>query len=1023
MRVLFAFLFLFSGLAAWGQRYAFIDYGPDDGLPQSQVRCLESTDDGWLWVGTQQGLSRFDGKEFHAVPELGKRQINLLWKDAEGRLFVGYSGGVAIRNGNTFDLYVLRPNGMDAEVRQLAKMGSNRLWIGTASQGFWQLDGDSIVPWTVPQHSHWGLRLDSVETCRGLVSSGAFEIEGQSTYPSLSLAQVFAADKSEVWLQRNAFGDGNSLIERIYKAPDGSTVQGMFRHSDGTLWIATVGSGVIRVPLKIEAIKPEMPRQFDLSNGYVSNDARHFYEDKDGGLWISSRYGVSRFDGEAFLNLTPQNGLPTEQINCVAQDYEGNIWMGTEGKGLLLFAGVDLTTLTTSEGLPSNLVMNVAQDAQGDTWVSTYDAGAIELHNDQPTEERFTVPGGNNRVWCSLLDSKGTMWFGTSNGLWNYAGGEWESFTKADGLHSRVILSLHEDQTGRLWIGSYRGINWLDDTGISSFPHEDTWLWKKIRNIQSDARGDVWCAGSLGLFQISGKNVRHWTDADGLPDVSCTAVMPGSDGRCWISSHEGLAVLENDAIRPIVASGVDEHVNFAVEWERNLWVGTNNGVYHAPLDSIGQPGFAEFHHLGTRDGLGSRETNQNAWWIDGQNRLWVGTTEGVNRLEPFLAERRTASVPKLALSEVRLNLLRTDWEARGVDLDIASGLPVDLRVGHKDNHFTFHYRGFGMRYPKTLEYQYRLDGFDETWRPVTKAEFATYSNLPYSSFNFQVRSRGGSGAWSAPKSFSFSIAPPFWMTWWFYLLEAIAAIALLWFIFDRRRRMVEARLESEKFELKSRMLALEQQNLNASMNRHFVFNALNSIQYYINRKDRISANKYLTAFARLIRKNLDSSASNLTTLRDEIERLELYLQLEHMRFQDKFEYAIHLGDEVDPDHVEVPSMLLQPFLENSIWHGILPKQSPGLVEVFVAYVGEDVSFLIRDNGIGVSTSLAQKSGDDPHVSQGVNITSGRLDVMRKLTRENLQLIGPYEVKADDGAVLGTEVKIIIPRDFGEIYAN
>lgn len=989
--------FLLVAVHSWAQRYSFLTYGPDDGLPQSQVRCLASTDDGWLWVGTQQGLSRFDGQTFHPVTELGRTQINTLWKDDSGRLYVGYSGGFAVRNGRQFETWELRPEGRDAEVRQFGLGEGGELWIGTAAQGIWSWSGDTVVALPIQMN---GLPLTD---CRGILR--------------LSDAD-WVADKHRI-LVRHRDGE-NGWREVSAMLSERAAYVNMFADERASnVWVATRGSGVLQFNRTGERL-----HRFDDTNGYLSNDARHFHEDSYGHIWISSRYGTARWDGNSFLNLTGENGLPTEQINCVTQDYEGNIWMGTQGKGLLLFNGTDVVSYTVDEGLTSNLVMNISADQSGDFWISTYDAGAARLDARGTIQDRFEVPGGNNRVWCSLKDSFGRMWFGTSNGLWCYDDGNWRDFQKEDGLNSRIILSLFEDDDGVIWVGSYRGINWISPEGtVAPFPHADTRVWKKVRCIRSDSSGRVWWAGTSGVFRLDQDEIRQWTDTSGLPDISCTSVLPSNSG-VWVSTHEGLCRIRGEALDVFTGVGADEHQNFAVEWQEQLWVGTNNGLFHAPLpglhsDSTHRP----FQRLGPRDGLGSRETNQNAWWVDDRDRLWVGTTEGVSRLQPAVVERSRSGPPIVSVTEVRLNLLPADWGARGVLQDAETGLPVDLEVGYRDNHFTFHYRGFGMRYPDELQYQCWLEGFDETWRPVTSAEFATYSNLPFDAFVFHVRGRTGNGVWSDPVSFGFRVNPPFWLTWWFVVLEVLAVLALLWFILNRRKRMLVTRLEKEKFELKSKMLALEQQHLNSSMNRHFVFNALNSIQYYINRKDRIAANRYLTAFARLIRKNLDSSQDNLTSLRDEIERLELYLELEHMRFQDKFTYRIEVAPDVDTDGTQVPAMLLQPFLENSIWHGILPKNEPGEVAVFVSRLNGDIEFLIRDDGIGIETSRRLKQQSDQHISQGMVITSSRLEVMKKLTRGNLQLIGPYELKSEEGVVQGTEVRIILPQHFGDIFVN
>jgi len=245
----------------------------------------------------------------------------------------------------------------------------------------------------------------------------------------------------------------------------------------------------------------------------------------------------------------------------------------------------------------------------------------------------------------------------------------------------------------------------------------------------------------------------------------------------------------------------------------------------------------------------------------------------------------------------------------------------------------------------------------------------------------------------------------------------------LGYIYYSRRKAFKSKQEKEWFEIRSKLLALEQQSLNSSMNRHFIFNALNSIQYYINRQDKLAANKYLTDFAKLIRKNLDSSEDNLTTLRDEIERLELYLKLEHMRFKDKFEYKINIDPNMDQHQIKVPAMMVQPFLENSIWHGLLPKQTLGLVEVDITQNQGRISFSITDNGIGFENSMKSKTGTDSHISKGMEITQSRIDLIKKATGQNIELRGPYQLNDETGHAIGTRVEIILPANFHELFSN
>jgi sensor histidine kinase YesM len=199
------------------------------------------------------------------------------------------------------------------------------------------------------------------------------------------------------------------------------------------------------------------------------------------------------------------------------------------------------------------------------------------------------------------------------------------------------------------------------------------------------------------------------------------------------------------------------------------------------------------------------------------------------------------------------------------------------------------------------------------------------------------------------------------------------------------------------------------------MNRHFIFNSLNSIQYFINSSDKRSANKYLSSFAKLIRKNLDSSTANnfIVTLQEEVDRIELYLTLEKMRFQEKFDYELNVSSSIDAEGIEIPSMILQPFVENAIIHGVLPLEVKGHIFINIFEELGDIIFEVIDDGVGIDNTLNNKkasiAGD--HESKGMEITNRRIELLRKLTGENLLIIGPFQMNDESGKTLGTKVII------------
>jgi LytS/YehU family sensor histidine kinase len=243
----------------------------------------------------------------------------------------------------------------------------------------------------------------------------------------------------------------------------------------------------------------------------------------------------------------------------------------------------------------------------------------------------------------------------------------------------------------------------------------------------------------------------------------------------------------------------------------------------------------------------------------------------------------------------------------------------------------------------------------------------------------------------------------------------VAVVILVRFIFRFRVNEIRKKHLTQQLEYKSKLMLLEHQSLNSSMNRHFIFNALNSIQYYINNEDKLAAHKYLSRFAKLIRMNLDSSMNKLVPVSEEISRLDLYLQIELMRFSDKFEYTISIADDVDPDSIDIPPMLLQPYVENSILHGILPAAKKGKIDIRVEQdANQHVIFSIQDNGIGIEESMARKTNKHiPHVSRGTSITTQRIQLLVAMENLRISINGPFELKDEQGQVRGTRVELII----------
>lgn len=980
---------LFALGATHAQQHAFKQLSPKDGLAQSQVRCMAQDAEGYLWFGTLGGASRFDGHDFvnHALQEgLPDAHVSAMALDAQGTFWMA-SGSTLIRTeGRRLVQESLPTTNGGSRILGLGADAQGRLFIGTDGDGMYMRDAQGILPLN-------GYPQDTAANVRSLLA--------------LKDGRVLIGLRNGLLLW-----DAGVCTTVEVGDDEPKAISALAEGRDGGWWIGTFLDGLFH-------IAPDgRQRVYDERNGLLRDNVRSLLVDERDRLWVGTKFGLNLLEGGRLRVFTIHQGMPNDNIWCSYQDSEGNLWFGTDGAGALKYAGDRFVTFTVRDGLCSDLIMNITADAQGDLWLGTYDNGVCRMDGMAMVNSLDGLP--NNTVWTGLCDRNGVLWFGTNEGLTRIERGVVKPLPGAAALASERVLSLYEDKRGNIWAGSREGLTRIEQGERAvHFPTGPQGPGRSVRAILGDERNNLWMATEQGVSRYDGQTFTTYGTEDGLSDGNVMCLLHDAKGRLWAGSTNGLSCWDGTTWRVLrLASDFgSNYIDLLLEdGKGRVWAGTNNGLFLFDPDSLlADPSAHE--HITSNSGLRSLEFNQNAGFRDAQGRLFMGSTGGLvfHDVQRHV-ERPVAPAPVVHISGLRSYLQATDWSGQSDSLS-ANGLPLGLRLAYRRNYVTFDYTGINFTAPERVVYRYRLQGLDEDWLPPTDAQFASYGNLPQGEYTFEVMAAVGDGPWSNPAAFSFSIAPPFWLRWWFFLLCG-AVLSLALFAIQRYRAIRRERRErTRQLMLRSRMLQLEQQALNANMNRHFVFNALNSIQYHINKQDRATASRYLSSFAKLIRKNLDASQSDTTTLAEELERLELYLVLEHMRFKDRFAYTISVAPDVDTTQVRLPAMMLQPYVENSIWHGILPMDRQGRVDIRVERIGADrVVVMIEDDGIGLERSLREKEhGEADHISRGIEITKGRADVLRKLELTDIRITGPEQrPRNGQGLVQGTRVAVELP---------
>lgn len=966
------------------QQYSFINYTNEDGLPQSQVRAITQDSLGFLWIATLGGVSRFDGytfENFSVQDGMLGNQVSSLAVDKDGMVWMGLKGGISVFDGDSITSYKFDKEHSSSIASNLYA-DQDTLWVVTNKRKLIKFYHNKYI---------YLSDYESIDTL--VIQSVIRNTKGKLLVSTQSGAFIF----ENGIVKSLGFPELKIDITEIIEA-------------DGALWFSSWRNGLFK----------------------MENDSlKYFYRDnqrvndmvisKDSKVWTASNNGITKWDGSEFLVFNKENGLSFDIVKCLFVDRENILWVGTNGGGLFKFAGELITTTTTKDGLSSNIVMSIIKDDQNNMVVGTYDRGLNVLLNDTIIfieEEQGLV---SNRCWSIEKQKEGVLWIGTSGGLSMIRDEEIINYSNSNGLLNKKITALYMDnEHSELWIGSSDGYTLYKDKRFLRFDKKNGFPGKRVRNIKKDKDGHIWFGCINGLFEYDGDSYKKYSTLDNLPGNTVYCLEFDGD-KIWIGTKSGLGVMKNEKISQLVLGKTtgDMVISFLLNDKRGrIWVGTNNGIYTVQSNVDGT---YNTEHYTKGNGLSGLECNMNAVYLDDKGNIYVGMEAGLVRFDrKELDNLSKEKILKPVIKDLKLYLKDVNWKQYSGSMIPRTRIPKNLNLNPEDNYLTFQFSGINFKNPKIVQYRFKLIGaagkLADEWSAPTYNNFATFSNLSSGDYTFQVQAMAEAGLWPDKSTdYSFTIITPYYATWWFKGLMVLMIGGIVFLIVDWRLSIIKQKRENKRLMDQSKMLALEQQTLNSNMNRHFVFNSLNSIQYYLNNEDKYNANLYLSRFSKLIRKNLDSSQATFTTLNEEIERMKLYLGLEKMRFEDRFNYEFIIEKEIDLFRIKVPSMLFQPYLENSIWHGILPMKTKGNIVIKIAMIDSDnLKIEIVDNGIGIRTSLGEKvKKKSDHISKGMGITRNRIDLFRQIGKNNAAIFGPDELQKN-GKPIGTSVKLVLP---------
>lgn len=958
---------ILSTSVSHAQKFSFLSYSNSVGLPQSQVQAITQDYEGYLWVGTLGGLAKFNGKKFIPFPiEKGilNNRISCL-KTVKKKIWVGHQGGVSLIEHDKATSWSLPSREQNNAVLAFAEF-NNTIYIAVEGGGIYYKKGNSFV--------HIPLPNDDANTCRSL---------------------LFYKEKLLVGTKDGLYSIGSNNKPKKNLAFGSLSISGISAGNQKII-VTTFNNGFFYSNAQLS--------KFESGDSFPEIYISGAITDSKKSLWAITDKGILCYKGKnRYFNYSTANGMPTDAINCVFQDSDGTIWLGSDGKGLLRFCGEEWAYFNRTTGILSDFILSGKKASNNTYLIGTYDIGAFEMSG-KGICKKLAIPA--TTVW-TIEKWQGLYYYATDNGLYVQKMGT-RDFALV-GIEGQTIHSLYPSPEGLIVVGESE-IGIIKNGNYRKVPFDQK-SWKKFGVVRKMIYfEDTYFLGSSnGLFQLDLKNHRikdHKKFGSGV-----FTLEEDNFNRLWIGTENGLHYYDGITYKqlPLGTVSGSKFINFLEVIDNNLCAGTNNGLFLVDCSAL-----MLVDHFGLNSGLLNLETNINSAFYDGAF-LWFGTAEGLVRFDINSYENSKKSEFKPTLVSTAFNI---NFEAFPFKFNSINGIQTkDLKLSYAKNNISIDVDALFLSDPESVLIQYKLEGLDEKWSPPTTNNTITLNNLPDGEFTLRIRSVNGFGMESNEIQIPIYITPPYYRTWWFYLIIFVVLAAGVRYYFRWQLKRERDRNYQENLENRTRLIALEQQSLNASMNRHFIFNSLNSIQYFINTQDKNSANRYLSNFAKLIRKNLDSANENenMVSLSQELERLELYLSLEAMRFKDRFIYTIDEGD-IETEQIEVPSMLLQPFVENSIIHGILPnEQQVGRIEIRMKVIGHQLEICIDDNGIGIDVSMNKKAGFvGDHKSQGMEITSKRISLIRTMLKKDYDLIGPFQIANPDQSIKGTRVLIKIP---------
>jgi signal transduction histidine kinase/ligand-binding sensor domain-containing protein len=745
--------------------YVQTTFTVEDGLSSNVVNAIVQTRNGFLWIGTDAGLNRFDGRHFTPIDFRGPSStpqgiVSALAEGPDGDLWIGTSAGLARigraaldRFDRSLSIFYHPGPGLSDEITWLHCTRDGVMWVGTSGglYRFVRNHFETVIPMVYISQIE-----ESADGHLFVISSNGFiELDGTRVVPHPGLSEQLRVDT----------GAG--------RPPSGIELFHVFQDRNGVLWFCTAKGLARRVNGSIERFQPY---------GVTGRGIHRAYEDPQGNLWVYGSSGIFRVSG-----TTLEPVVANIQIRSINADRDGDLWIGTNGEGLLRFRKRPVRIFTQADGLPNNIPMTVLLRRDGSLWVGS-NCGGLSVFNGKRFKTYDEKDGlSNSCVWSLAEGKSGELWVGTwGGGLFRFADGHFVQFDLRQGLTDRVVRAITVAHDGSLWVATLNGLSHMVNGKFRNYTTADGLSSNRVVSVYQDRHGAIWVGTSRGINRLTGDRFAPVSSAHEIFDPRYISLAEDSSGELYaLSAPKGIDRIEGNQL--VEVDHDLDLLSMVTSPNGELWFTGGNGIFRFSEAALrqhqgGQQPPRDYAWFGKADGMISTQCSIGApnMAVARDGKLWVATVQGLAMLDlPDLSF--DSAKPVIFVEDVAVGPSR---QPAGRELVLPPGT----------HHVELHFDSISLASPEKIRFQYRMDDVDSVWLDADNSLTAVYTHIPIGKHVFRIRACNRDGVWDrAGISFPVSQKPYFYETRWFRLLFATAGVLALIAAYWLRVRQMHAR--------------------------------------------------------------------------------------------------------------------------------------------------------------------------------------------------------------------------------------